>query len=61
MSSYNRLFDSNLKTSSLSYLYFKNIKDVPEDEFNQFREAYNKAYNIAEARECAEAKKGILG
>lgn len=60
MKNFKEIFDSNLSTSKLSFLYFKYYSDVSDEEKEAFKSIYSKAYNIAEERECNDALKGVL-
>ena len=60
MMKYRDIFDSKLSTSKLSLLYFTHCDNVKEDDKEAFETAFTESYNKAEAREMAEAQKGIF-
>ena len=59
---YDQLFNPNQETNRLSFIFFSHCDEVKNDEEGKksLREAFSRAYKIAQNRELKEASKGIL-
>ena len=59
---FEQLFNSNQETNSLSFIFFSHCDEVKNDEKGKkrLREAFLRAYKIAQNRELKEASKGVF-
>lgn len=56
---YDKLFDSSMETSRLSLLYFKLSENADTEEKKKIKEAFYRAYRVADSREMLEAMNGV--